>query len=100
LFVVFVVSSVVNLFLVVIQQPSLFVHSHRSTTLDNWRPTELKLMEAGGNLKAAGYFRQHGAGQQEGKFTDAVYSSRAAEQYRHKLRVEALGETGVKRLVS
>jgi hypothetical protein len=66
--------------------------------LDTWKKSELKLMEAGGNQKALGFFRQHGAfsSSQEGKFSPDVYQSRAAEMYRHKLRVEALGETNVK----
>jgi len=71
----------------------------RSVTLDTWKKGELKLMENGGNTKARGYFRQHGAyaDGKEGKFSDSVYNSRAAEQYKHKLRVEALGEGQVQK---
>lgn len=66
----------------------------RSTVLDSWKKNELKLMECGGNAKAKGFFRQHGAyaDANEGKFSGVVYSTRAAEQYKQKLRAEARGE--------
>jgi len=63
----------------------------RSTTLDGWKASELKAMELGGNARARGFFRQHGADNKDGKFSDSRYKSRAAEQYRNKLKQEVLG---------
>lgn len=78
------------------QHRQLGVHKSfvRSTALDTWKVNEIKMMECGGNNKARGYFRQHGAyaDSKEGKFNTTVYSSRAAEQYKLKLKSEAMGE--------
>jgi len=59
----------------------------RSTSLDEWKKNEIKLMEVGGNKRAREFFQQHG-GITAGKFADTTYSSRVAELYRNKLRSE------------
>jgi len=69
----------------------------RSTTLDEWKPSELKAMELGGNARARGFFRQHGADNKDGKFDDTRYKSRAAEMYRAKLKQEIQGTTTPKK---
>eukprot|EP01116_Phalansterium_solitarium_P004866 TRINITY_DN1604_c1_g2_i2.p1 TRINITY_DN1604_c1_g2~~TRINITY_DN1604_c1_g2_i2.p1 ORF type:complete len:439 (-),score=148.81 TRINITY_DN1604_c1_g2_i2:104-1420(-) len=80
------------------QHRNLGVHRSfvRSTALDQWKAWELKLMEIGGNGRARAFFRQHGAyaDAKEGKFSDAVYDSRAAELYRNKLKDEAAAASG------
>jgi ADP-ribosylation factor GTPase-activating protein 2/3 len=64
----------------------------RSTSLDEWKKTEIKLMDVGGNKRAREFFQQHG-GITAGKFADTTYSSRVAELYRNKLRTEIEGES-------
>jgi len=77
------------------QHRNLGVHISfvRSSSLDEWKRYELKLMESGGNAKAREFFRLHGAfaDSKEGKFSSSVYNSRAAELYRGKLRSEIDG---------
>jgi len=63
----------------------------RSTTLDSWKSSELKIMEIGGNKRARDFFRQHGGIGETGKFVDSTYHSRCAELYRNKLKAEAEG---------
>jgi len=63
----------------------------RSTTLDSWKSSELKLMEIGGNKRARDFFRQHGGIGETGKFVDSTYHSRCAELYRNKLKAEVEG---------
>jgi len=67
----------------------------RSTNLDEWKKTEIRLMEVGGNKRAREFFSQHG-GIQAGKFSDSVYSSRVAELYRNKIRGEIEGSAAKK----
>lgn len=69
----------------------------RSTTLDGWKPSEMKAMELGGNARARGFFRQHGADNKDGKFDDSRYKSRAAELYRNKLKQEVLAANAPKK---
>lgn len=64
--------------------------------MDEWKASELKAMELGGNARARGFFRQHGADNKDGKFNDARYKSRAAEMYRAKLKQEIQGSTAPK----
>jgi len=77
------------------QHRSLGVHKSfvRSSSLDEWKRYELRAMELGGNGKAKEFFRVHAgyADSKEGKFSDSVYNSRAAELYKAKLRTEADG---------
>merc|ERR1719424_58105 len=69
---------------------SLGVHISfvRSTTMDSWKPLQLKLMELGGNQKLKAFFRLH-------KIADMPivqkYNTRAAEWYRKNLRALAEG---------
>eukprot|EP00002_Diphylleia_rotans_P014611 TRINITY_DN2846_c0_g1_i1.p1 TRINITY_DN2846_c0_g1~~TRINITY_DN2846_c0_g1_i1.p1 ORF type:complete len:474 (-),score=133.02 TRINITY_DN2846_c0_g1_i1:321-1742(-) len=55
----------------------------RSTNLDIWYRHQLSRMLAGGNAKAADFFRRHGAN--DFSKVDAKYNTRAAEMYREQL---------------
>jgi len=78
------------------QHRNLGVHKSfvRSTSLDDWKQYEIKMMEIGGNAKAREFFRQHGgyADAKEGKFSDTKYNSRGAELYRSKIKQEVESE--------
>lgn len=65
----------------------------RSTTLDfKWTNHQLKMMETGGNERAAQFFKQHGLESNDASVKiDGKYNSRAAELYREKLKGEVSG---------
>jgi len=66
----------------------------RSTLLDTWNAKQIKLMQLGGNDNSRNFFRQHGFEDQvdQGKLFQK-YNSRAAEQYRNKLKKLAEGDS-------
>jgi len=55
----------------------------RSTNLDKWKVSELKVMELGGNGNAKAFFREHGVTDLE---TESKYQTRAAELYKRHLK--------------
>lgn len=65
----------------------------RSANLDSWKKRELRAMEEGGNNKAKGFFRQHGAFNscKEDEFSKTKYESHAAELYRRQLKDTVMG---------
>merc|ERR1719247_693781 len=65
---------------------SLGVHVSfvRSTTMDTWKPLQLKLMELGGNQRLKDFFKQHNI--PEDMPIKQKYNTRAAEWYRKNLR--------------
>merc|ERR1712137_443477 len=65
---------------------SLGVHISfvRSTTMDTWKPNQLKLMELGGNRKLREFFRRHNI--PENMPIPQKYNTRAADWYRKFLR--------------
>jgi len=65
----------------------------RSTSLDEWKKHEIKVMELGGNKRAREFLSQHGGITTSGKFHETTYSGRVAEMYRNKLKTELEGET-------
>lgn len=71
---------------------SLGVHISfvRSTTMDSWKPQQLKLMELGGNARLNDFFKKHGI--PDDMPIVQKYNTRAAEWYRKNLRAEAEGE--------
>lgn len=70
---------------------SLGVHISfvRSTTMDSWKPLQLRLMEQGGNQRLRAFFRQHNIS--DDTPIRQKYSTRAAEWYRRNLRALAEG---------
>lgn len=70
---------------------SLGVHVSfvRSTTMDSWKPNQLKLMELGGNAKLKAFFQEHGI--PDNTPIQDKYNTRAAEWYRRNLRALADG---------
>lgn len=70
---------------------SLGVHISfvRSTTMDAWKPQQLRLMELGGNARLKAFFREHGIA--DDMPIAQKYNTRAAEWYRKNLRAEADG---------
>lgn len=70
---------------------SLGVHVSfvRSTTMDSWKPIQLKQMELGGNKKLKAFFRQHSI--PDDMPITQKYNTRAAEWYRKNLRALAEG---------
>jgi len=64
----------------------------RSTSLDEWKKHEIKMMELGGNKRAREFLSQHG-GITTGKFRENTYNARVSEMYRNKLKAELEGET-------
>jgi len=60
----------------------------RSTVLDTWTTEQLRLMEAGGNLKARQFFKQHGFND-SGTKAEEKYTSRVATLYRQHLKQAA-----------
>mmetsp|Transcript_15361 Transcript_15361/g.30242 ORF Transcript_15361/g.30242 Transcript_15361/m.30242 type:complete len:386 (+) Transcript_15361:81-1238(+) len=70
---------------------SLGVHISfvRSTTMDSWKPLQLRLMELGGNQRLRAFFRQHNIS--DNTPIRQKYSTRAAEWYRRNLRALAEG---------
>lgn len=65
---------------------SLGVHISfvRSTTMDAWKPQQLKLMELGGNARLKAFFRHHGI--PDSMPIKEKYNTRAAEWYRRNLK--------------
>lgn len=61
----------------------------RSTTLDNWKRSELRMMEEGGNQRFRDWLSSHGAATLTGA---ERYKSRAAEMFREKLKEEATAQ--------
>lgn len=59
----------------------------RSVDLDKWKPTQLKLMQLGGNRRLRDFFRQHGI--PDDMPIEQKYDTRAAEWYRLHLRALA-----------
>ncbi|KNC47243.1 GTPase-activating protein ZNF289 [Thecamonas trahens ATCC 50062] len=59
----------------------------RSTQLDLWSYKQLKMMQVGGNQKAATFFRKHGMANETKHLKK--YSSRAAMMYKEALKAEA-----------
>mmetsp|Transcript_27938 Transcript_27938/g.64472 ORF Transcript_27938/g.64472 Transcript_27938/m.64472 type:complete len:525 (-) Transcript_27938:8-1582(-) len=70
---------------------SLGVHISfvRSTTMDSWKPIQLKMMELGGNRKLKDFFRQHSI--PDDMPITQKYNTRAADWYRRNLRALAEG---------
>mmetsp|Transcript_24420 Transcript_24420/g.36565 ORF Transcript_24420/g.36565 Transcript_24420/m.36565 type:complete len:405 (-) Transcript_24420:153-1367(-) len=70
---------------------SLGVHISfvRSVTMDSWSPQQLKIMKAGGNTKCKSYLKQNGIG--PNLAISAKYNSPVAQEYKEKLKKEALG---------
>ncbi|XP_010471482.1 PREDICTED: probable ADP-ribosylation factor GTPase-activating protein AGD8 isoform X2 [Camelina sativa] len=64
----------------------------RSTNLDSWSSSELRAMMFGGNKCAQWFFKEHGWTDDSGK-TEAKYTSRAADLYRHLLAKEVAQDT-------
>eukprot|EP01135_Chromosphaera_perkinsii_P003728 Nk52_evm46s252 gene=Nk52_evmTU46s252 len=61
----------------------------RSTQLDSWTWTQLRLMQLGGNGNCARWFREHNVMTLD---ANKKYNSRAAAQYRHKLAAQVEAE--------
>lgn len=70
---------------------SLGVHVSfvRSTTMDSWKPSQLKMMELGGNAKLKAFFKEHNV--PESMAIAQKYNTRAADWYRKNLRALAEG---------
>merc|ERR1719159_759970 len=70
---------------------SLGVHISfvRSTTMDSWKPIQLKMMELGGNRRLKAFFAQHSI-PDDMSIVDK-YNTRAADWYRKNLRAMAEG---------
>eukprot|EP00927_Polykrikos_kofoidii_P005210 TRINITY_DN12080_c0_g1_i1.p1 TRINITY_DN12080_c0_g1~~TRINITY_DN12080_c0_g1_i1.p1 ORF type:complete len:482 (+),score=80.96 TRINITY_DN12080_c0_g1_i1:63-1448(+) len=70
---------------------SLGVHISfvRSTTMDSWKPAQLRLMELGGNRRLKACFKEHGV-PEDAPITEK-YNTRAADWYRKNLRALAEG---------
>lgn len=63
----------------------------RSTTMDAWKPQQLRMMELGGNGKLEAFFREHGI--PDRMPIKQKYNTRAAEWYRKNLRSLADGSS-------
>eukprot|EP00741_Cyanophora_paradoxa_P011289 tig00020554_g10904.t1 len=70
----------------------------RSTVLDSWTAEQLRLMEAGGNLKARNFYKQHGMTEADMTKLDEKYNSRVAQLYKAHLKqaATALAASGAK----
>lgn len=65
-----------------------------STTMDNWQPTQLRMMELGGNQRFNDFMSKHGVPQSMP--IREKYSTRAAAWYRDNLRAEVEGRPAPK----
>jgi len=63
-----------------------------STTMDSWKPVQLRMMELGGNRRFEAFLRFHQI--PEDMPIREKYMTRAAEWYRENLLAEALGNPG------
>lgn len=71
---------------------SLGVHISfvRSTTMDSWKPQQLRAMELGGNARLNKFFREHGVA--DDLPIAQKYNTRAADWYRRNLKSEIEGQ--------
>lgn len=71
----------------------------RSVELDEWKPSQLRIMGVGGNKNGRDFFRKHGITDMNMK-ADTKYTSRAARMYRQHLERLMSSDTGSNALLA